>query len=84
MSCPSCFSMRVYTPYGHGQLKGTDPWKVLPGDVECKKTTTEPYSPWQDAAKCEIKEHKKGVGRKLLLTNTPRKCCDNCLECEAV
>ncbi len=40
-------------------------------DAGCEKKTTEPYSHWQNAAKCKIKELKKGTGRKLLLTNRP-------------
>ncbi len=40
-------------------------------NTDCKKKATEPYSHWQNAAKREIKELKKGIGRKLLLTNTP-------------
>ncbi len=48
-------------------------------DSDCEKVT-EPYSPWQNAAKREIKELKKGTGRKLLLTNTPGRLWDDCLE----
>ncbi len=52
-------------------------------DAGCKKKTTKPYSPWNNAAKWEIKELKKGVDRKLLLTDAPRRLWDNCLEYKA-
>ncbi len=52
-------------------------------DAGCEKKTTEPYSPWQNAAEHEIKELKKGTGRKFLLTNMPRRLWDDCLEYEA-
>ncbi len=37
----------------------------------------------QNAAERKIKELKKGTGRKLILTNMPRRLWDNCLEYEA-
>ncbi len=52
-------------------------------DTGCKRKITEPFSPWQNAAECRIKDLKKGTGRKLLLTNTPRRLWDDCLEYEA-
>ncbi len=52
-------------------------------DAGCERKITEPFSPWQNAPKCKIEEFKEGTGRKLLLTNTPRRLWDDCLEYEA-
>ncbi len=52
-------------------------------DSSCAREITELFSPWQNAATRKIKELKKGTGRKLLLTNMPRRLWDNCLEYEA-
>ncbi len=40
------------------QTLGKFCWKLV--DVRCQLKQTEPYSPWQNAAKREIKELKKG------------------------
>ncbi len=48
-------------------------------DADCEKNSTETYSPWQNATERETKDLKKGAGRKLLLTNKPRRLWDNCL-----
>ncbi len=52
-------------------------------DAHCQLKQTEPYSPWQNAAEREIKELKKGSGRKMLATGAPRQLWDDCLELEA-
>ncbi len=52
-------------------------------NASCEKIITESYSPWQNATQLKIKELKKGAGKKLLLTNMPRRLWDDCLECEA-
>ena len=41
-------------------------------DASCQMKQTEPYSPWQNAAEREIKELKKGSGRKMLTSGAPR------------
>ncbi len=52
-------------------------------DAHCQLKQTEPYSPWQNAAEREIKELKKGSGRKILTSGAPRCLWDDCLELEA-
>ncbi len=52
-------------------------------DAHCQLKHTEPYFPWQNAVEREIKELKKGSGRKMLATSTPRQLWDDCLELEA-
>ncbi len=52
-------------------------------DAHCQLKQTEPYSPWQNATEREIKELKKGVGRKMLLLGMPCHLWDDCLELEA-
>ena len=47
--------------------------------ADCHVKQTEPYSPWQNAAECTIRELKKGAGRKI---NSPKKLWDDCLELE--
>ncbi len=79
------------------QRKGVPPLMVMDGSKEqtlgkfcqkfqdsgCERKITEPFSPWQNAAKRKIKELKKGTGRKLLLTNMPQRLWDDCLEYKA-
>ncbi len=52
-------------------------------DAHCQLKQTKPYSPWQNAAEREIKELKKGSGRKMLVTGAPKRLWDDCLELEA-
>ncbi len=52
-------------------------------DAHCHLKQTEPYSPWQNVAEREIKELKKGSGRKMLTSGAPRHPWDDCLELEA-
>ncbi len=79
------------------QREGVPPLMVMEGSKEqtlgkfhqklqeagCERKITEPFSPWQNATKCEIKELKKGTDRKLLLTNMHRRLWDDCLEYKA-
>ena len=51
-------------------------------DASCHLRQTEPFTPWLNAAKREIKELKKGSGRKLLKSGIPNRCWDDCLELE--
>ncbi len=51
--------------------------------AHCQLTQTKPYSPWQNAAKSEIKELKKGLQCKMFTTGAPRHLWDDCLELEA-
>jgi hypothetical protein len=44
--------------------------------------TTEPYSPWQNAAEAAIRELKRGVARKMAKSKAPRQLWDDCLELE--
>ena len=51
--------------------------------ADCQVKQTEPYSPWQNAAEAMIKELKKGTGRKMIRTGSPKVLWDDCLELEA-
>eukprot|EP00978_Attheya_sp_CCMP212_P031243 scaffold117437_cov27-Attheya_sp.AAC.1 len=44
----------------------------------------EPYTPWANAAEGTIQELKKGSGRKMVKTKSPKVLWDDCLEYEAV
>ena len=50
----------------------------------CHVKTTEPYSPWSNAAEVAIKELKRGAGRKQLKMKSPKRLWDDCLELEAL
>ena len=50
--------------------------------ADCHVKQTKPYSPWHDAAEITIRELKKGAGRKMIKSNSPKKLCDDCLELE--
>ena len=50
----------------------------------CRLMQTEPYSPWQNAAESAIRELKRGVGRKMVKTGSPKKLWDHCIELEAL
>ena len=41
--------------------------------ADCHVKQTEPYSLWQNAAESTIRELKKGAGRKMIKSNSPRK-----------
>jgi len=45
---------------------------------------TEPYSPWQNAAEGSIRELKRGAGRKMTKSGSPKKLWDHCLELEGL
>ena len=47
-----------------------------------KVNQMEPYSPWSNEAKGAIKETKRGVGQKMVLSHAPAKLWDHCLELE--
>ena len=49
----------------------------------CHLKQTEPFTPWLNAAKREIKELKKGLGRKLIKSGTSKRLWDDCLELES-
>ena len=51
--------------------------------ADCQVKQTEPYSPWQNAAEATIKELKKGTGRKMIRTGSPKVLWDDWLELEA-
>ncbi len=60
------------------QTLGKFCWKLV--DAHCQLKQTELYSPRQNAAEKEIKELKKGLGRKMLASGVPRQLWDSCLE----
>ena len=45
-------------------------WKCK--EATCYLQGTQPYSPWSNSAKCEIRELKKGAARKLTWSGMPR------------
>ena len=49
----------------------------------CHVKQSKPYSPWQIAAEGEIRELKRGAGRKMARSKCPKKLWDHCLELEA-
>ena len=44
---------------------------------------TEQFTPWSNAAEREMKELKKGSGRKFIKSGTPKRQWDDCLELES-
>ena len=44
--------------------------------------TTEPHTPWSNAAEGAIREAKKGVGREMVRSKCPKRLWDDCLERE--
>ena len=52
-------------------------------DAHCHLRETEPYSPWQNSAEREIRELKKGSGRKSVASDSPIRLWDHCLELES-
>ena len=53
-------------------------------DADCWLKQTEPYSPWMNAAEGSIRELKRGAGRKMEKTGSPKKLWDHLLELEAL
>jgi hypothetical protein len=53
-------------------------------EADCHARQTEPYSPWQQAAKGGIRELKRGVSCKMIKTGSPRVLWDHCIELEAL
>ena len=51
--------------------------------ASCHLKQMEPLTPWSNAAKKEIKELKKGSGRKPIKSGTPKWLWDDCLEFES-
>jgi transposase len=52
-------------------------------EAGCHVRTTEPYSPWSNAAEGTIRELKRGAGRKMVKSKAPKCLWDHCLELEA-
>ena len=50
--------------------------------ADCHVKQTEQYSPRQNEAESTIRELKKGAGRKMIKSNSPKKLWDDCLELE--
>ena len=51
-------------------------------EADCHSTSTEPYSPWMQAAEGCIRECKKGSSRKKLKSGSPKPIWDHCLQFE--
>ena len=52
-------------------------------EASCHLKQMEPFTPWSNSAKREIKELKKGSGRKLIKPGTPKRLWDVFLELES-
>eukprot|EP00804_Cyclotella_cryptica_P019398 CCRYP_006588-RA/>CCRYP_006588-RA protein AED:0.13 eAED:0.13 QI:0/0/0/1/0.75/0.6/5/0/864 len=63
------------------QVKGEFRRKLK--EASCQLKQTEPYSPWQNAAEGNIRELKKGAGRKMIKSGSPKKLWDDCLVLES-
>ena len=50
--------------------------------ADCHVMQTEPYSPWQNTAESTNRELKKGAGRKMIKSTSPKKLWDDCLQIE--
>ena len=48
-------------------------------EADCHARQTEPYSPWQQAAKGCIRELKRGVSCKMMKTGSPKVLWDHCI-----
>jgi hypothetical protein len=64
------------------QVKGVFKRKLK--EVYCHMRVTEPYSPWQQAAKGCIHELKHGVSQKMIRTGAPKQLWDHCIELEGL
>jgi hypothetical protein len=53
-------------------------------EINCHLRVTEPYSPWQQAAKGCIRELKRGVSRRMIKTGAPKRLWDHCIELEGL
>jgi hypothetical protein len=53
-------------------------WKDVRIDYGIKQTITEPYSPWQNHAKVNIREAKKAIQRLMHRIKTPKPLWDYC------
>ena len=53
-------------------------------EADCHLVSTEPYSPWMQAAEGCIKHMKQGLSRDMLATGAPKKLWDHSLEFKAL
>ena len=53
-------------------------------EARCHIRSTEPYSPWSNAAEGEIRELKKEVGRDMVRSHSPKRLWDDCIERRAL
>ena len=61
--------------------KGKFAQKCRDADTDLRQL--EPFTPWANAAEREIKELKRGAGRKLISSKCPKRFWDYCLEFES-
>jgi hypothetical protein len=64
------------------QVKGVFRHKLK--EVNCHMHVTEPYSPWQQAAKGCIRKLKHGVSCKMIRTSAPKCLWEHCFELEGL
>ena len=53
-------------------------------EADCHLVTTEPSSPWMQAAEGCIKQTKLGYSRKMLKSGRPKPLWDHCIELEVL
>jgi hypothetical protein len=53
-------------------------------EADCWLKQTEPHSQWQNAAEGAIRELKRGAGRKMIQSKSPKCLWDDCLELESM
>ena len=53
-------------------------------EADCQVKSTEPHTPFSNAAESAIRELKKGTGRKLTSSRCPKRLWDDCMELEAL
>ena len=63
------------------QVKGK--FRKKSREAGCRVKQLEPYTPWANAAESAIRELKRGTGRKMVSTKSPKVLWDHCLELEA-
>jgi hypothetical protein len=70
---------RNSTVDGAGKLNNKKSgWGQAVKEYRINQRTTEPHSPWQNKAKAEIREAKKGIHRATRRTGSPYQLWDHC------
>ena len=72
----------VFMDNAREQAMGKFRHKCREIDIHVKQL--EPYTPWSNQCEGEIKELKRGVGRKMVKSKSPKVLWDDCLEFESL